>query len=135
MRTFCIYYYKLNSISIQLINILSRFQENFLEIWKNANTKRIDQIFRKVLHTSFKYQSIRSIVVGSILSNPPRYRYYRIGIDTFAIITTITNQNTACIIYRNYKCAQKRTLANGRISCVCTKKNWSSHTKLIVPWA
>ncbi len=45
-----------------------------------------------------RFSRIESIVVDidtiefamvSILSNPPKYRYYRIGIDTFAIASTL----------------------------------------------
>ncbi len=62
---------------------MSRFQENFLEIWKNANTKRVGKIFRSFFLRFSSFSSIESIVVGC--------RYYRIrqGIDTFAITSRI----------------------------------------------
>ncbi len=44
-------------------------------------------------------------------------------------VHTITNQNTKCIICRNYKCARKRTLADGRISWLCTSKNCNGQIK------
>ncbi len=62
---------------------MSRFQENFQEIRKNANAKRVEKIFRNFFLAFFKYRKYCGGV--SILSNPPRYRYYRIGIDTFDI--------------------------------------------------
>ncbi len=63
------------------IKILSRYQENFLEIRKTANAKRIEKIFRKFFHAFFKYQkycsggidTIESVKI-SILSN--WYRYF-----------------------------------------------------------
>ncbi len=62
---------------------MSIFQENFPEIRKNANTKRVEKIFRKFFIRFSNIESIESIVVG--------YRYYRIGIDTFAITTFYSN--------------------------------------------
>ncbi len=56
---------------------MCKFQENFLEIRKNANAKRE----RKFLGSFFiRFSSIESIVVG--------YRYYRIrqGIDTIELV-------------------------------------------------
>ncbi len=64
---------------------MSKFQENLLEIRKNANTKRVEKMFRKFFHPCFKYGKYCGDL--SIPSNLPRYRYYRIGIDTFAITT------------------------------------------------
>ncbi len=65
---------------------MSRFQENFLEIWKNTNAKQVEKIFRTGFHAFFQYRMYRNYCVRVlILSNQPRYRYYRIGIDTFAI--------------------------------------------------
>ncbi len=46
------------------------------------------------------------------------------------IVCAVTNQNTERIIYRNYKCSQKQTLADGRISGVCTK-NCNSQIKTV----
>ncbi len=50
---------------------MSRFQENFLEIIKNANAKRKEKIFMKFFHPFFKYW--KSCCRVSILSNLPRY--------------------------------------------------------------
>ncbi len=47
-------------------------------------------------------------------------------------VRTVTNQNIECILYRNYKCARKRTLADGRISWVCTKKNCNGDSAVSV---
>ncbi len=44
-------------------------------------------------------------------------------------VRTVTNQNTECIIYRNYKCTQKRTFADGKISWVSTKENCNPQIK------
>ncbi len=66
---------------------MSRFQENFLKIRTNTNANRVKKIFRKFFHVFFKYRKYCGEV--STLSNPPRYRYYRIGFDTF-VITSIS---------------------------------------------
>ncbi len=50
--------------------MLSRFQENFFEIRKLANAKRVEKIFRRFFHAFFNTVSIESIVVG--------YQHYRI---------------------------------------------------------
>ncbi len=60
--------------------MLSIFQENFLKIQKNTNAKKVEKILRNFFHAFFKYG--RYCGKLSILSNPPRYRYYRFGIDT-----------------------------------------------------
>ncbi len=56
---------------------MSRFQDNFLEIQKNANAKSLEKSFRKFFRGFFKYRKY----CGD-------YRYYRIDIDTFAITSS-----------------------------------------------
>jgi hypothetical protein len=44
-------------------------------------------------------------------------------------VRTVTNRNTECVIYRNYKYSRKRSLADGKISWVCTNKNCNGQIK------
>ncbi len=49
---------------------------------------------RKFLKSFFvRFSNIESTASVPILSNPPRYRYYQIGIDTFAITNAQPGHN------------------------------------------
>ncbi len=84
---------------------MSRYQKNFLEIRINESAKRVGKFFPAF----FEYWKYCGGLL--ILSNPPRYRYYRIGIDTFAITslheyklsTSLQNfQNFDCVFLQSF---------------------------------